>query len=408
VDRKGRGLCVAEPPLPNLCDVTASSGCVGLLANGVRRRGRAAPSRGRKLQAGLLTDHVTEAHHKKRKGRRLARRPLFIVQPMRLLEKSAYGRVRSHGEREAKKWGASPRAAPLIYRRVHYVTQTITEITSPEEKGGSNVLTSAFVCPVTCRRTIPKIDIIARGKVSHLVQLSRQKTPELNAVNKVRAVDLGTTTESCSEIYNMSKLKATNPETKDDVLLAIINRAWKGEVGGRLSSSESTEHVMQIVPFHVKRTCVILEWLGLVEPDDQHAFGYKPTRHLMPLVQTFFLFFFEHPLKFKIERRAYPEDIDCLYCIYEAAVPHHMRLEDDGYHLEEKVLYTLGLATWTNAFKTVPTARLRRLAARIRNEARGWDTAYPVTWSEMFGEKKASLMRRELRELRKLHKLTPK
>jgi hypothetical protein len=202
----------------------------------------------------------------------------------------------------------------------------------------------------------------------------------------------------------MSKLKAMNVATKDDVLLAIINRAWKGEVGGRLSCSESTEHVMQIVPFHVKRTCLILEWLGLVAPDDHHAFGYKPTRHLMPLVSKYL----KQPLKDEIERHAYPEDIDCLYSIYEAAVPHHMRLEDDGYHLEEKVLYTLGLATWTKGFKTVPTARLRRLAARIRNEGRGWETAYPVSWSERFGEKKASLMRRKLRELRKLHKLTPK
>ena len=165
----------------------------------------------------------------------------------------------------------------------------------------------------------------------------------------------------------MSKLKVTNVDTKGDLLLAIFNRAWTVE----RDCFESAEEMMQTLPFHVKRTCLILKWLGLVERDDNHPFGCKPTRHLMPLVSPVFL----HLVKAEIEKDyASPEDMDCLFCVYEAALPYetqrHGSIDEPGYQMEDKVLCVLGLATWSKQLETVPTLKLRRLAARIRNEHR--------------------------------------
>jgi hypothetical protein len=120
----------------------------------------------------------------------------------------------------------------------------------------------------------------------------------------------------------MSELNNLNVETKDDVLLSIINRAWQGEFGGGFQGFESAERAMESLPAYVLRSCLILKWLGLVERDDNHAFGYKPTRHLMPLFSRNL----KHPIPVEIDRDyAHPEETDCLYCIYEAAVPCKVR-----------------------------------------------------------------------------------
>jgi hypothetical protein len=50
------------------------------------------------------------------------------------------------------------------------------------------------------------------------------------------------------------------------------------------------------------------------------------------------------------------------------------------------VLHVLGLATWTTELEAVPTRRLRRLAARIRNEARGIESGYNLEWLWTFAK----------------------
>ena len=115
----------------------------------------------------------------------------------------------------------------------------------------------------------------------------------------------------------MSELNNLNVETKDDVLLSIINRAWQGEFGGGFQRFESAERAMESLPAYVLRSCLILKWLGLVERDDNHAFGYKPTRHLMPLFSRNL----KHPIPVEIDRDyAHPEETEpCRWCDYRHA-----------------------------------------------------------------------------------------
>jgi hypothetical protein len=162
----------------------------------------------------------------------------------------------------------------------------------------------------------------------------------------------------------MTKQNSVNVDAMGDVLPSIINRSWKYEFG----EFENPEKVMKTVPQLVNKTFCILEWLGLVERDDKDAFGYKPTRRLMPLL----LMYLDHPLKASKKESASIEDEDCLYCIYEAAVPYEKAGRGAShYDMPEKVLYVLGLVRFSQENTAVPTPTLRHLAAVRRQVYRG-------------------------------------
>ncbi len=135
----------------------------------------------------------------------------------------------------------------------------------------------------------------------------------------------------------MSMRKVNDLSANSDVLLEIMHKAWDPLYPGCF---ESVEDIVRYFSIHVKRTCLTLEWLGFLERDDSHGFGYKPTRRLTNRASVSRL------LKSVMDEEPFLEDKDFFNCIYEAAVPRKLRGGVDvGFSLEERVLYVLGLVT---------------------------------------------------------------
>jgi hypothetical protein len=152
----------------------------------------------------------------------------------------------------------------------------------------------------------------------------------------------------------MTKDNETKLDAGTSLLFSIFDRAFAPTLGGdRLSEHE----------FLINANCRILAWLGLVEPDSELLFGYKPTKRLEHL----FAKQRAHPIKDRKKAYVSIEDEDVLNSIFDAAVPD----EDQQYvcALAEVLLHVLGLVRYA-ADGVISTRELRRLVAERREEER--------------------------------------
>lgn len=149
-------------------------------------------------------------------------------------------------------------------------------------------------------------------------------------------------------------------DAETDLLFLIFQRAWSPTLG----DLESPDEYLKECETLVDGTCRILKWLGLVEPDKAHAFGFKPTHLLESIVAKRHL----RPLKDSKKACASTEDTDVLNSIFDAAVAY----EDHCYvcTLARVLLYVLGLVRYSRDGDEIPTQELRQLAAERREDER--------------------------------------